>query len=226
MTLLFKLAMAVLTSWLLITAAQHSVANLYSNQVNTLLANWRTKAPQSEELNNEAVQYLEMALAFQPENPHLLLQSAKVQQWLALQDEPVHQELLHKARSDIEASINLRPHWPLGYSDLAYVLWLQKEVSPVLFSAMNKAYEYGPFLPQVNLILSKIGLDIWPHLPANERRLVSENIAKAMLHPSIKKEASEYFEKIKRIAFACVLAQNYIDSDSKVKQYQLPNLCR
>jgi len=79
-------------------------------------------------------------------------------------------------------SIKLRPTWPYGYVDLALVKFRLLQIDDEFYDAMFASMEYGPWEPDIQRVVSEIGMVLWNILEDREREFILNIARQSFMH--------------------------------------------
>lgn len=117
---------------------------------------------QNEHEIEQAQEFAERALSLHNNFPLYFDTLSTVLQWKALNSD--NKESAMRALEEAEQlnlrSTNLRPAWPVTWANLAYIKWLKQEYDDDFIRYTNNASSFGPYTPEVHIVLANIGLSL------------------------------------------------------------------
>ncbi len=131
---------------------------------------------------------LRQALLLEPSNPHLVEQSARLQELrsLGLQPaDPAMREGLRQSLARYREAAAMRPGSPYVWASIATLKLRLDEMDFEFYGALERAARYGRWEPAVQLALADIGLASWRLLPHSAKLLVLGAIERGMLRQGV-----------------------------------------
>ena len=122
---------------------------------------------------------LREAIEWSPGHPGYLY---RLGQWHRLLYQSGDRSAPHLALASqyLEASLEIRPHWPQVSSELAVVLVAQGQVGDRLYDSIDGATADGPWTPDVHRQVAAAGLAVYGQAPEHIRQAVLENILRGL----------------------------------------------
>jgi hypothetical protein len=170
------LALAAVTVALLALSFQAGLASLYYFPAQFRLEQWEksTDKPTSADLAHTA-ELIANAVRLQPDNPHYLLLSAKVNEWRWYSGELSSAQI--KANEQLyQQAIALRPSWPVAYADYAYFLAVTQFRLTDAWQQLQLATERGAYLPQVQQKFLSVAFSFWQSLSVQQKAEVYRRV--------------------------------------------------
>lgn len=169
--MLIVLLIAAVSS-LLALSFNAGLASLYYFPAQFRVEQWEksTDKPAATDLQH-ATELVANAVRLQPDNPHYLLLSAKINEWrwysgvLSSAEIKANEQLYQRA-------IALRPSWPVAYADYAYFLAVTQFRLTDAWQQLQFANQHGAFLPEVIDKYLLVTLSSWPLLSVSQKAQV------------------------------------------------------
>lgn len=164
--------------------ADHVLISWHKSQKNLNIESWQ-----------KALTAINKANELQPNHPLYLDIKGKVLLWgLNLNDSDMMQkpELLNLALKSFKQSLEIRPVWANTWIDLAMTKWHLDQIDDEFWLALEKAEEFGPYMPEVNLGLSTIYMAFWSQLTITQKAKAIEQISRTMVQPYNKDYSFNY----------------------------------
>jgi len=152
-------------------------------------------APRPESLSL-ALASLREAQTLEPSNPHFVEQAAHARELQALRlqrDDPAQHEGLRQSLALYRKAAAMRPGSPYVWSSIALLKLRLGELDAEFHGALERAAQFGPWEPTVQIAVADIGLVAWRRLGPSSQALVVANLERALL-----RQASE----VRRVATA------------------------
>lgn len=155
--------------WLITYIAPVGMASAYYFKANYYLELWQRKPQTLDQTSwQEAANAIEQAIERHPKHPHYLLTLAKINEWawykgLKTADQIAINDQLY------QQAILLRPAWSNAYADYAYYLGIVNFRISDAFSALEKARQQGPYVPEVFQRTLLISATHWAFLNASQK---------------------------------------------------------
>lgn len=167
---------AAAVSVLLVLSFNAGLASLYYFPAQFRVEQWEKSAdkPAAADLQHTA-ELIANAVRLQPDNPHYLLLSAKINEWrwysgvLSSADIKANEQLYQQA-------IALRPSWPVAYADYAYFLAVTQFRLTDAWQQLQLAGQRGYYLPQVQQKFLSIAFSYWKTLSVGQKAEVYQRI--------------------------------------------------
>jgi len=180
---------------LMLPALQAGLASLYYFPAQFRLDQWNKSSdkPAADDLAHTA-ELVANAVRLQPDNPHYLLLSAKVNEWrwysgvLSSSDILANEQLYQRA-------IAMRPSWPVAYADYAYFLAITQFRLTDAWQQLELAKQYGAFLPEVMDKYLLVAFSNWPLLSVAQKAEVFQMVETSFLsarRPLLSRRIKEY----------------------------------
>lgn len=159
-------------SGLLVLSFNAGLASLYYFPAQFRVEQWEksTDKPAVSDLQH-ATELVANAVRLQPDNPHYLLLSAKINEWrwysgvLSSAEIKANEQLYQRA-------IALRPFWPVAYADYAYFLAVTQFRLTDAWQQLQLANQHGAFLPEVIDKYLLVTLSSWQLLSVSQKAQV------------------------------------------------------
>jgi len=163
-------------SGLLAMSFNAGLASLYYFPAQFRVEQWEksTDKPAATDLQH-ATELVANAVRLQPDNPHYLLLSAKINEWrwysgvLSSAEIKANEQLYQRA-------IALRPSWPVAYADYAYFLAVTQFRLTDAWQQLQFAAARGSYLPQVQQKFLSIAFNFWTNLSIQQKAEVYRRI--------------------------------------------------
>lgn len=131
-----------------------------------------------------ALQSLQRAIRLSPDNPELHANLGRLYQY-RFDDNALPLESLHhdanRARDAFRQAAYLRPTWSYHWWDLARTEYrLQRTHTEDFARALNNTVRFGPWLEDVQLFATDLGLEHWDSLDAGSRQIALGNIDRGL----------------------------------------------
>lgn len=189
---------------------KYAAANLSYFKVDGYLTHWEeTKLPTQEELDL-AFEASDSMLKLHGHHPHYLDMAAKVYEWQSFKDQSdsvKSLKSLEKALLLYKKSSQLREHWPLTWAYMANVKSNMGILDDEFYTYINKAMLYGPYMPEVNLQISKIFLSHWGKLPGLPTKVGLEQVKRASYFHSTRYNLLFYARSIAKEHIVCTVGR-------------------
>jgi len=162
------------------------LADIYARPVMNVLREWKLGNRQLRE--DDWTRYREnvtTALSLDPTNPDIHQLFGKVTEGpyqkvgLGKKEAACPRQMVAE---HYRRSIELRPTWPYGYIDLALVKYRLLEIDDEFYNAMHASLEYGPWGPDIQRVVSEIGMVLWNIMDNQEREFILEVTRKSFRH--------------------------------------------
>ena len=174
---------AAAVSVLLVLSFNAGLASLYYFPAQFRVEQWEKSAdkPAATDLQHTA-ELVANAVRLQPDNPHYLLLSAKINEWrwysgvLSSADIKANEQLYQHA-------IALRPSWPVAYADYAYFLAVTQFRLTDAWQQLQLARQHGAFLPEVIDKYLVVTFSNWQLLSVAQKAQVFKLVESSFLSP-------------------------------------------
>lgn len=212
--------------WVGFWAYHFAIASLYILASERQIELWN-KTPQNVTLENvdKVTGWLERAIEHDPRHPHYYNLLGKSHQWqayvqyteqknapmtIAFSEQESPQRALQLAKQAYLKGAQLRPEWPVTWSDLAQIEHQLHGADLNLY--LRNADHFGPYMAEVNLTLASIGLERWNQLDKELRMITMRHIDRALRHPQVAQRFARYAQSLDKLNLACVLASRAPDA--------------
>jgi hypothetical protein len=170
--------------WGIFSAYQYGTASLSFYRVSNILAQWQTQGDkQTNEQYLLAKQNIISALDKHPNHPLYLDVMAQIYEWGAISGYENNKQALGMAKQYYLQATRLRPTWPVTWASLVMVKWRLQEFDEEMLGFLVNADKFGPFIPEVHILLSQIGLALYKNnnpLLINIRPVFERHLALGM----------------------------------------------
>jgi hypothetical protein len=174
----------------------------YTHARMVLSAATQTKRqPEAGELA-QARASLREALRFEPSNPLFVEQSTRVDEMQAFamrglvmqRGDPPARTALGESLARWREAARMRPGSPYAWASIALLKLRLGELDAEFTSALERAAQFGPWEPQVQIAIADAGLAAWRRLAPPAKDLVVADLERALLRqaPEIRRIASAH----------------------------------
>jgi hypothetical protein len=184
-------------------AAVRGLADVHYTQARLVLsgATQAGRVPEAGELA-QARAALREAQRFEPSNPLFVEQSARIAEIEALSmrglvmprgDPPARAVLLDSLGGWREAA-RMRPGSPYAWASIALLKLRLGQMDAEFYGALERAAQFGPWEPQVQIAIADAGLAAWRRLPPPAKTLVIADLERALLRqaPEVRRIATAH----------------------------------
>lgn len=165
-------------------AVKYAFANLSYLKLNTYLTRWEQSKVLTQAELDDAFSASESMLNLHGHHPHYLNMAAKLYEWKAFKfndDKSIYFHSLEQALVLYKKSTILRPHWPLTWAHMANVKAKLGMIDKDFYYYIDQSIKYGPYMPEVNLQVSKLFLAHWGTLAGFSTKVGLEQVNRALL---------------------------------------------
>ena len=154
------------------------MADIKAYQAKRMIIRWETNNQISSQKDLDyAYHAIQSARWYAKDYPDFIAYEALIYKWHAstpeyLESNEQRHQLLKKALTLYVEEIKQRPTWPYAWSSYANTKMLLNEIDDEFTFAMNKAFYYGSWESQIQLEIINTGLDAWPKLQHETKRLI------------------------------------------------------
>ena len=200
-------AFALLGAALLIAgiyaAAVRGLADAHYTHARIVLsaATQAKRLPEAGELA-EARASLREALHFEPSNPLFVEQRARIDEMRALamqgivmpRGDPPARSVLFDSLAGWREAARMRPGSPYAWASIALLKLRLGEMDAEFYGALERAAQFGPWEPQVQIAIADAGLAAWRRLAPPAKDLVIADLERALLRqaPEIRRIAAAH----------------------------------
>jgi hypothetical protein len=174
----------LISIWGSVSAYQYGTASLSFYKVNNILAQWQAQGDKkTKEQYLLAKQDIISALDKHPNHPLYVDVMAQIYEWGAISGYEDSKQALGMAKQYYLQASQLRPSWPVTWASLVMVKWRLQEFDEEMLGFLVNADKFGPFIPEVHILLSQIGLALYKNnnpLLINIRPVFERHLALGM----------------------------------------------
>jgi hypothetical protein len=148
------------------------------------------RSPDAGELA-EARTSLREALDFEPSNPLYVEQFARTQEMTA---SPASPAALAESLARWREAALMRPGSPYAWASIALLKLRLGELDAEFYGALERAAQFGPWEPQVQIAIADAGLAAWRRLAPPAKALVIADLERALLRqaPEVRRIATAH----------------------------------
>lgn len=181
----FVFFLLLVSVWGAYHAVRLGMADMIGHRASYALETWEEerRLPSEEEVG-AALESVDSALAWTPDNPKLL----ELKALLLSQKGFVHwakggfNAITEDAIPLYVKAVALRPKWPHTWANFALLKAHRGEFDAQYKEAVAKSVALGPWEPAVHRVITDAGLYGWLEVDIETRRLIAANIHRGLLH--------------------------------------------
>jgi len=191
-------------------SASWGLADVENQKARVYLKHWVNDANSfSTEDWDKAYSYVKSALEKDPYNPELLSLMGNVYEWNSFQSYNQSQNNQFQNNQNRKLALDyyrnaveLRPQWPYTWSDIVLLKYKMSEFDQEFQLALNNATELGPWEPNVQKIISEVGLSSWNELEHSQRITIVENIRRGVtMQPRVMLDILEKYGQLRMVCY-------------------------
>ncbi len=169
-------------AWLIVYSFDGGMAYVDQYRINANIDKWRQAGePVNDSRWRDLQLFARQALARYPDSVDLINAVGRLYDFRAgmTEDHNVAHRMLIKARGYYGQVIRLRPAWPYGWLNLAWVKARMGEPDPEFRRALLRLLALAPWERNTLPSLVQLGVYGWPYLNSDERRELTEYFTRA-----------------------------------------------
>ena len=146
--------------------------------------------------------YVKAALENDPNNPDLLSLMGNVYEWNTFNsnEQPYNNQNRKRALDYYRKAVELRPQWPYAWSDIALLKYRMAEFDQEFQMALSNATQLGPWEPNVQKIITEVGLNAWDKLEHSQRITIVENIKRGItMEPQMMLDTLKKYDQLRLV---------------------------
>jgi len=144
-------------------------------------------APPALEQWNKVDGFFQTALSLTPDNPDLLQYGGRLHEWRAIMEADgrgVDKEAMAQALDYYWGAIKNRPSWPYAWMEFSVAKARAGQLDEVFQRAFSNALKLGPWEPQIQEGMTKLGFAVYAELTRENRLKILQNMRNfAEKHP-------------------------------------------
>lgn len=159
---IFSVFLGLLSVWGIVTTFQYGAASLDFYQIKNIITLWQEEGlTQSPEQYQKAREAVYKANQSHPNHPLYIDLIGQINEWGAIAGYEDQQQALQQAKLRYLQATKIRPTWPVTWASLAMVKWRLQEFDDEMLLYLNRADQFGPRKPEVNVLFSELGLALY-----------------------------------------------------------------
>ncbi len=227
--------LALLSLIVTFNAFKLMMADIKGYQAKRMIERWEKKDEITSQADLDyAYEHINAARWYAPEYPKFITYDALIHKWHAsspdyLESPEQRTALLQKALSLYEQEIVQRPTYPYAWTAYANTKMLLGEIDEKFAFAMDRSFYYGPWESQIQFEIIMTGLDAWPALDQDTKKLIFKTFGYAFQGNKFIRDLVKTAEERNIMAVICLKPEKekyitYVQKrcDKALKSFSIP----
>ncbi len=186
-------------------SASWGLADVENQKARVFIKQWENNVDSfSSDDWDKAYSTAKAALEKDPYNPELFSLMGNVYEWNSFQghNQSHNNQNAELALNHYRKAVELRPQWPYTWSGIVLQKYKMSEFDQEFQLALNNATELGPWEPNVQKIIAKVGLTSWNELEHSQRITIVENIRRGVtMQPRVMLDILKTYGQLRLVCF-------------------------